>query len=238
MNTISEHDQILIDKYLRSSLTTAERAEFDERMQDPGFAAHVDAMREIQTAVAAEGRDGLRQMLRMWDRTRAARRLPLMRIGVAAAAVIVLLLGVYFLLPQDRPDSLASAYLEPYPNVVAPIEKGDQGLSEFEQAFQLYEAGRYTRAEKIFATLDQRNHSVQFYRAINHLMAGDDEAAMTALQHITADQGHAYFKPAMWYLALAQINLGRLDEARATLRYVVLGGEPFSGKAEELMNAF
>lgn len=238
MNALPEQDQVLIDKYLRNELSAAEVQEIQtRRTADPQFARHLAEMEALQQAAKAEGRNNLRKKFRQWDRAGKRQIFTIRRIA-AAAAVAGLLVLAYFVIPREQtPPSLASAYLAPYPNVVAPLQKSDSDPSTYEKAFQLYEAGEYKQAEAIFATLDQNNESVQFYRAVNHLLAGNDRQAVDALQMMIADPQHAYFQPALWYLALGQVNLGMRDQARITLRNVVSAGPPYADQAIELMNA-
>ncbi|MDX1410319.1 MAG: hypothetical protein R3330_19345, partial [Saprospiraceae bacterium] len=120
MNPIPEHDQSLIDKYLQGDLTETEQTEFNTRLQDPEFKKNVDDMRALREAIAADGRTSMRSLFRLWDRQHRSRRLVPYRAIAAAAAVVVLIVGVFVLLPNKQPTGLASAYLEPYPNVVAP----------------------------------------------------------------------------------------------------------------------
>ena len=238
MNSLTQHDQNLIDQHLQGDLSSAELETFNSRMSDPQFRTKVEELRAVQRAVTSEGRAKLRTEFRKWDLAKRQPRIVSLKAVAAVAAVLLVVVTFFFILPKDAgQESLASAFIEPYPNVVSPLQKGDAESSDYERAFQLYESRRYVKAEELFATLDQADESVQFYRAINFLLAGNNLQAMADFQVVTADPTHAYYKPALWYLALSQINLDMLHEARITLRNVVLGGPPYADQGIELMNS-
>ena len=62
---MDENDDILIDKYLTSTLTEQERDIFNQKMQDENFAKEVVFREHIKTAAIIEGREKLKQKLKV-----------------------------------------------------------------------------------------------------------------------------------------------------------------------------
>ena len=132
---------------------------------------------------------------------------------------------------------MAENYLEPYPNVVAPLQKSSDGEPErYQQAFQFYEMGYYGKAEDIFATLDQSDEAVSFFRALNALLNEQPQKALPMLEVISTKDGARFQKPAAWYQAMSLIMLDEKSEAVDILMQIAEDEDsPFASDAREIL---
>lgn len=235
---IDKRDIQLIDAYLRGELDEQGLALLESRKEDAEFAGLFEEMARTETVVRAEGRKQLKEELRKWDSSAKVRQLVKVRTIIGVAASILILVVAYFLFrPAADLDAIAENYLEPYPNVVAPIQKsGGEELTPFERAFQLYEMGYYDKAEDQFGVLDQDDESVQFYAAVTALLDNETELAKNRLDAIILDTGHRYHTPAQWYGALAHLLDNEKGDAVLLLEQVAEGNSPLSQRAQMLLD--
>ncbi len=191
-----------IDRYLNGKLSDEENTSLQRRLEDPAFREAFNQLLATHTAIVAEGREDLRETLKQWDRE--SRRPPVktirMRTLMGVAASLLLLMFAYFVTrPAIDTQLLADNFLEPYPNVVAPLQKSaDAGPDRYQQAFQFYEMGYYGKAEDIFGTLDQSDQAVEFFRALNALLDKQPDKALPVLESIASDEVARLTKPPMW----------------------------------------
>ncbi len=235
---IDKRDIELIDGHLRGELDEQGSTLFESRKDDPEFAGLLEEMVATKTVIRAEGRQQLKDELRKWDNSTKVRRLVRIRTVIGVAASILILIVAYFVFrPTADLDAIAENYLEPYPNVVAPIQKsGGDELTPFERAFQLYEMGYYDKAEDQFSVLDQDDESVQFYAAVTALLDNETELARDRLDAIIVDTSHRYHTPAQWYGALAHLIDGEKGDAILLLEQVAAGNSPLSPRATMLLD--
>ena len=149
---MSERHIDIIDKFLRGELSATEQSEFDSLMKDPSFKQEIDQVTEISKAAGVLGREELRNMLADWDNEKPVKPANRIRLWVTVAASVLMLVVAYMLvMPRTQPDLLAEDYLRPYPNLIAPLQKGDtEDVSEYNEAFRFYEMGYYGKAEQGF----------------------------------------------------------------------------------------
>ena len=105
---------------------------------------------------------------------------------------------------------------EPYPNIVAPIVKGDNDVTDREKAFQLYEQGNYAAALPLLNELTfAKNDTVaMFYHANILLKNGDTKQAINQFKTIIKSKNQTFVQPAEWYLTLAFVKNNQIEETR------------------------
>jgi hypothetical protein len=235
---IEKRDIEIIDAHIRGELDEQGLKALRKRREDPEFADLMDEMLETRRAISAEGRKELREEMRNWDKSAKVRRLVRVRTVIGVAASILILVVAYFVFrPTADLEAIAESYLDPYPNVVAPIQKsGGDELTPFERAFQLYEMGYYNKAEDQFGILDQDNESVQFYAGVTALLDQDAELAQERLGAIVQDPRHRYHTPAQWYCALAYLLEDEKSDAVILLERVAESNSPLSKRARMLLD--
>lgn len=136
--------------------------------------------------------------------------------AIAAAVLVLLLAGWYILRPTtyDSPEALAMATFEPYQNIVPGTVRGGD-TDPAADAYAAYDAGRFAAAATALRALPATPVN-RFYLGQSLMADGDFTAAATEFAELrTADFGLA--PEATYYLALARIGEGRLQEAREIL---------------------
>lgn len=235
---MNEKDLELIDRYLTGNMTDEDRELWQERIADEEFRNALASSSEIQQAVRFEGREDLRKLLLEWDNQPAIRRRSRMYFWASTAAALLILVLVYlFTRPGSSPAYIASNYVEPYPNLVAPLQKGEAGSpDEYAEAFHLYETGYYGKAESAFSALDPEDEAVQFYSALTVFLDDREEEAIPRLESISYNSDHKFNIPAKWYLGLAFLMSGEEDKGLQQIQFVAGTDTPLAREAQELLH--
>lgn len=239
---LTDKQMDVLDRFLRNEMTAADETMWKSMMQDPGVQDEVRNMTHLQQMIQQEGRDRLRAELKTWDEAQSQTKVIGKRRFIdwrwaSAAAVALILVSIFVLRGfQDDSKDLFASYFEPYPNIVAPIQKGEAQTTPYEQAFQLYEAGAYQDAIDVFETLPANDSNVLFYTAVAALKLGDQEVARLKLDALDMIKGHKYRDAAVWYRALLEIQSGNDLLAIALIEDVVTNTRnPFHQKAIKLI---
>ena len=151
------------------------------------------------------------KVVRMWPRY------------LAVAASVALLIGAFFWLnPMNSSgeSELFAQHYEPYPNVIAPIQKsGDQPTAK-EQPFQDYERGDYEAALEGLNNLDESPER-NFFQALSLIGLERYDEAKTQLSIIGKTDGARFQQAATWYLALIEIRAENWAEAKIYLQEAI-----------------
>ena len=236
-------DLELLDRYLRGMLTEEELAEVTHRLKDDlGFQEQLVFLQTVQTSLAAQVAEDLRAELRLEEELHHRTQLPT-RFWWAAAATVLLLLAVGLILRQaltpPLPSQLASAAFSPYPNVLHSTLRGE-GNTQF--AWELhYARGEYPKAIKeLEALLDLHPDSIALYlyTGVCHLATEKPKTASSYLERV-ASTTDPLSLPAKWYLALSELQLEQVGQAKELLEGLSLlpNAAPYDRKAAELLEA-
>jgi len=237
---LSEKDNFLIEKRILGQLNEDEQQQFNVRLNDPLFVKELEVQMDVKRAAQSFERDGLRNLMRQQeqDRSPAVRSIASQRyrriLAWSAAAVLLLIIALLFLLPQAPGisyDSLYTNYYEPFPNIVSPITKGD---SEDLNGYRAYETAEYERAIDFFLRQPDPNYRSRFYLAQSYLASSDFNNAEGLLETL-AREDHDLQIPSQWYLALVYL---RKKEPKATIRILKELAEtthPLAKKAQQLI---
>ncbi len=233
----------ILDRFLRNEMGDSDREEWKAMMQDPRVQDEIRNMTHLQQAIREEGRERLRAELGAWDMEegKAAEKPGAKRVFSYwrwAAAAVLFLIVVAALLMQNRdsdPASLFAEYYAPYPNIVAPIQKGESSVDPFSRAFQLYEAGQYQEAIDAFELLPKNNPSIIFYMGLCQVELGEDEEARYTFATLHMIPDHPYHQAVEWYLALLELRSGSLEKAILMIDPIATSPEhPYYRKAIQL----
>lgn len=209
----------LIDKYLNEALSAEEEKSFQAYMHEAEFAEEVEFRKMLGSANREGGRTKLKELFKEVDKeldavpnttsvSGSGRKMNLYPwIGVAA---VILALLAFWLWPSAATDAeLFAAHYTPFPNLVAPIDKGTDIIDLDIQALHSYERGNYKDAVRLFEELgesDQLDINEQLYYGLSLLMEERNVDAITQLQAVVADKTARYHQAAQWYLSLAYIK--------------------------------
>lgn len=234
----------LINGYLEGSLSERELAEFDRlRRSDPDFAADLTFETELRAALRKKERVALKNEFREAREapTGDSKVVPMRPWLIAASVALLLGLGAWLLFlanPGPSPQTLYVENFVPYENVVHPIERGNSLQDIQTRAFTAYESRDYKTALTLFETLIDQKHEpyIEFYTAIVHMQLANPEVAIPYLKNYIAKGGQLRDR-ALWYLALAHLNMEEIDESKERLRELIALDSYHQEAASDLLEA-
>jgi tetratricopeptide (TPR) repeat protein len=241
----TEKDIALLERYFDAELNEEEQKNFASRVeQDKDFNALVQREKVIIGAIRNQGLlDNLAYLKSIEEKIEGNHSIPLSSNFktwhyYSAAAVIVLLIAVKFLLPSSQQTSqeLFTSYFKAYPNMFEPTVRGANEVTKRTEAFQAYEQGNYKKASLLFTELLKENQEpgVLLLLGNANLMLGQVAEAQKNLVTLIEESDDLDIQ-AKWYLSLAYLKSGDKEKARKILRE--LGGTEISyaSKAKELL---
>ncbi|RMG44539.1 MAG: hypothetical protein D6718_09890 [Acidobacteria bacterium] len=189
---------------------------------------------------------GLARTLRERLPDRADPRLRRRLAVAAAAAVLLVAIGVWFR-PVPAPPRLAlpggaTIALAPPPLLPSPVLRGEEAADGAWAAIASdYAAGRYRRAAARLARLERRRPGLEeapFYRGVCLLLAGDPRGARDALARARSMSAARGMPTGSidYYLGLAELASGHLAEGRAALVRCRDGGGPHADAASQVLD--
>lgn len=131
-----------------------------------------------------------------------------------AAMVAVLAIGTIWWLgrPTEHERLFAEAYVQD-PGLPVPMSAVNDPL--FQDAMVAYKLGDYEEARTKWGGLLQQepaNDTLQFYIANAYLAEGNAQAAMPLYEAVAEGEASAFQAKARWFLFLAYLHEGRLNE--------------------------
>lgn len=238
-----------IEKYLNNQMDPAERQTFELAMgTNPSLAEEVASFQDVKQMVNIAGDEAFLNKLKSIEdelagkttsvRPFLGRRLVL---GIAAA-VIILLAGIWILQPQrTESNDLFAENFQAYP---APAHlRGETNENQsWETARTAYIQEDYTQAAQQFEALlaldsiPQAVYLVHFYAGISQLAEIPPKlpGAIGHLQYVAATDSD-YYQPAQWYLALAYLKNGEEQKAKVLLEKMVAEGSYRKDAIEALL---
>lgn len=235
--TPEEQQTDLIERYLTGALPSNESAMVDQRIkEDAAFAKEVAKYRFILDGFRSLEAEQFREKVSSWKKNSSGtnRSLLTQRWSMAAAAAIVLLLGIAFAfrwLSSSPPLSSQELYAMHMSDFVPDIHvrsdsEGKDSLALLlSDALNSYQAGSYTEAiPKLGQWFDAVSDSsieaqtlANAYLAlgVSYLQEQQAEEALQALRSIPSTS--VYFQHAQWYQAMAHLQAGDGPAARGML---------------------
>jgi len=143
--------------------------------------------------------------------------------------------------PEIETKLIFEEYFRPYPNVIEPVESSasvDAFNIEFVEVMELYESKQYDKAILGFDKLMLRNkefkNEVLFYKGVALLAKGKALGAVNQFELMDASSRFANQRK--WYLSLALVQAGEINEAKDSLNQIILDQSYFMVHAEEVLN--
>ena len=241
MDALNTNDDRLIDKYLAGKLTAEEEVLFAQQIAvDNTFAEEVHFRQNVKRMAQEEGHIQIRNMLKDVDAKLDKRQGKRFKWWIASAALLALAALLFLLWPvaekKATPGELYIAYYEPFPNLIAPIEKGDAAVQDTKkQAAQAYQRGEYTEAIRLFNSLENPDDGAVFYRGLCFLESGQLESAIRDIAKTANSSTAKYQQAAEWYLALLYLKQGKTNDAKVQLDIILQNrNHRYLEKAEEM----
>lgn len=243
-NAMEKED--LLDKYIRDELSDEEKAQLEglENSQED-----LDFLKDMQTVLQVKERENLKAQFQSFEADGATKVVPLSPKvkqvsskkppiwGIAiAASFAVLITAALWLFTSNQTDYFAANF-KPYPNIVAPTERGATAKDALTEAMQTYERGQYATALSLLEQLPNQSDTTQFFSAISALVINQDEKAVNLLNQVSNAEGR-FQQEANWYLALTYLKLEDEAKAKAILTAIRTANDhPYQRDAVELLNA-
>lgn len=231
-----------VKRYLNGEMDDKEKGQFEDRINnDPELAQQVNLDQVLLEGIQLHYRGELKEKLRALDQDNfqvGRQAFPLYR-ALAIAAGIVLVLVVGFLAFENKPDgpALYATYFKPYYNVVSDLERGETASGSVDP-YQLYESGQYQQANQSFEELllaDPENNQLIFYNGLSYLNAGLTAKAIDNLSKVAGEKDFLLSGTALWYLGLAYLKEGRIDEAVKTFTSLEEIDNGYAARAGEVL---
>lgn len=230
------NDQLdLIDKYLLSEVNDTERAEIEALItRDPAWKEAYALRFAVRNAGKQAFHRNMRTKFKGVDSpgSSGARMSPVWL--AIAAGVAILVSAVIWLFPAQGSDNLLAEY-QSFPNVVLPIEKSGDALTNRELIYQSYELGKYDQAIALFSELDTFQTVDRLYFGLSYLESGNFDAANVLLDEVRASSNPRWSHVADWYQAWLLVKQDHLSDARVAFeRIAKIPGHRYQADAQKM----
>lgn len=231
------HKDELIEQYFTGQISEEAFLQLKTLLEeDDAFKKEFHSQLEIQQTIAQKRHAPLKERLKKLDQK------PVRKSNwylYAAAAAILVVLGLVFYHSEPNYEKLYAANFKAYPNVVAPTVRDNGGFQEDEiaTAFSYYDSRRYADAVTAFEKLYQANNEdyAFFYYSMSLMAMGDTQKGITALENHAWKEPDDYKTIAHWYLGLAYLKLQNKEKAVAHLEESANTSDPVAKKATEIL---
>ncbi len=239
MSNPGEFRRNQIDRYVNEQMEANELADFEQRMRENlALAESVHLHRDVQKGMEYYFLQGLKQDLIQSDAKKPKSKLRTY-LAIAASVLLLAAAGVTYYLEYGRsPETLFTAYFEPYPNIIAPVQRSASG-QEAEQAMQFYEAGQYAQAITVLDGLisqQSEKAGLIFYRGVSYLGSGQSEQAVRDFQTVIQAEDQPFLQASHWYLGLSYLKMGNTAEAKKHLAKVTAMEGNLAKEATEILS--
>jgi tetratricopeptide (TPR) repeat protein len=255
MNDSTTYD--LIEQYLAGTMTADGRRDFERRLDtDPALRAEVLLHREVTETLRGEKVHELRRVIKDVDQSftipkstnlRAgpnnsrSRILSFPRVLSIAAAVLVLVVAVFVLMP-DRSvgtDTLFAQHYEPYEMILnqRSVDETETLEQLIRTAVMAYETKDFEQAAILFENLSQEQpdaETFQLYLGVSLLSSGAAEAAIITLEKLNEKASPLFVEQSRWYLAMAYLKSSNVAQAKSTLQRIETGAFQYVAAQEIL----
>ena len=241
-----------IERYLFGIMDAQERRSFEERLrEDEVLATELELHQDTVEGIRLDGSHSLKEQLQAVEaglsgqdtpppehKKEAPQRRLIAWLAIAASLLMVLLLG-YLVLPGPSPKEMYVAYYQPYPNLINPSQRSAEVQEEgvLEQALRAYDDQQYDRALALFERgKAQSRIEYTFYHAASYLGAHQPSAAIPLLERVTEYPNNLFYRPALWYLALAHLDTDAASAAVPYLKELSTTEGDYTREAREMLD--
>ncbi|MEO1516796.1 MAG: tetratricopeptide repeat protein [Bacteroidota bacterium] len=226
-----------IEAYLLGQLNEADKTAFDQQIQaDKELAQEVQVQRllleQVETLGALDMKErlqGIQQQVRKEEINHRRRYW----IFATAAAVLALLLYVFLgpSLQNTSTEQIYASHYEPYQLSFGSRAGGNE--QALIQAGSLYTQQRYEQALPLIEQLlesEPDNSRLLLAKGICYMESKDFGKALNTFQQLIDRNDSFYLQQALWYSALAHLQLGNAIDARKLLERMQGSTENFKKK--------
>lgn len=225
-NHISQEEFDRIEQFILGNMYTEEADAFKEELrQNPTLR---EKYSEVEALIHAVEEGALRNSLKMYHEemesraatvTKETKKIPSWFWAAAAAIVLLIAAAVWVLFPQEPSyQRLFAQYYREDPGLITAMSA--EGKYDFDRAMVEYKSGNYRDAilrwEKQLLEKPE-NDTLNYFLGSAHLALKETDVAIKYFESVTKMPESRFSEDNFWYLALAYLRLGRLEEALANL---------------------
>lgn len=243
-----EKDIELIEAYFDGTLEQDDLVYFEKRRaEDADFDSKVDDYGQIIKEIRAFGKQDFADKLKTWETEIASKKeakvIPMKRLLSIAAAVIIILVPLAYLLLSNVFDhsnqELFTAYFEPYQDV---ISERSAEMGALEQGLSAYNQSNFPSAIsqlEIYLAAHPDEQGAKCYLGISYLASQQPDKAESMLKPVAEHSSGLFKEVAEWYLALAYLQQDQKEKARDQLRKIASQPDHIFGtRASQLLGEF
>lgn len=237
--------ELLIEAYFTGTLTTSQQRQLEWLLQnDAAFSEAFNFEKEVRDTITYNERQKIKERFRTLDKQAVKPVQKQVRWWYAAASILILIGAAWFFLdkqPEMTAEKLYAQYMEPYPNMVTPMVRGDiPADTVMSEALMLYDKRAYSESAVLLQQVydEHPNDQTAFYLAICQLMVQKPKEAI-ALLEARDWKDSSYFSTAVinWYLGLAYLQLGDEKQALPRFKRVAESDDSLSAEARKVVEA-
>jgi len=223
-----------IESYIRGEMNEHEANEFQQELeQNSELAEYYRTLNAFDKKLKKEDRDKTKEKIKQAFNEYLEENYPDKERRVqpgqirftpwlAAAAVIIIALTVYFLLitnQKSSPSFLYKKHFAHYDHTIQPRD-GNNSISNFYNGMQLYKAGSFKKALNSFLSADAKYRQISsFYIGLCYLNLDKYREAIDYLNEaVTLNGDHK--EDAEWYLALAYLADGDIEDSERIVKRI------------------
>lgn len=230
----------LIEAYFLNELNAAEVEELKRRLlEDSSAKADFIFQLELSKVLQEKEKKIIKQRLQLLDQKDSPLKVKWWAVAASIAVLFAMAWALGLFTNTAQNDQLYATYFQPYPNVIAPLERSSNNrLSEFQkEAFQLYDQQEYEKASLAFQDLykkEQEDYAL-FYLIVSTMGNKDYDKAIELFKQKEQWEASEFEYPAKWYAALAYLKLANEKEAVHLLKEIQVSDHALSKSAEKLL---
>jgi tetratricopeptide (TPR) repeat protein len=239
-----------MDAYVRHAMTEEERKAFEQELEtDSTLRKEWEVFQHMVEGAKAAGDHALKQAIARARTAPMQRRLLTLRWTLAAAAVVVLSLGIWWLQQPAMQDRTFEAYFTPEKKRLAEtldaLESSGFARPEVSKSLLAglkdYEKGNYAQASaSLLQYLDiagaGADGAAVFYLGLCYMEQGDYKKAIAHLEPLAAQIDASWQPDAEFYLALALLKTRDRKRAGALFEKMTAGSShPYREKSAEIL---
>lgn len=231
----------LIEAYFAGPLSADQQQQLEWLlMHDAVFSETFKFEKETRDTIVFNEREKIRERFQVLEQQTKLVRKP--TFWYAAASILILCVVGWLIFGTRASvdtDKLYAENMQPYPNVITPRVRGEVSVDQLmSEALALYDRQAYAEAATLLEQVhdQQPNDQTAFYLAICQLMLKKPEEAIMLLK---SGEWHDTTIPTStvvnWYLGLAFLQHGDIEEALSHFKLVVASNESLSDSAKILV---
>ncbi len=237
---MDEKQTEIMEAYLQGKLSATEKEAFESQLeQDQDLRAALQNHQRMMNAIReTEFRKVLKEIQQQKEEKQGPkiRRTNPMLIGIAAS--VLLLIGAFWVFMPNQNQKLnrqlATVALDPG----LPTSLSATTNPDFAEGMNAFKREDYETARNLWQPLlieSPTNDTLLFYMAQIELEATNNGSAQEKFRQLLNQSGSIFFEKAHWYLAVALLREGKIEEATKLLREVQQKEGVRSDEAEELL---